>query len=43
MKVSQYSKEELKFIIQALLPILLIGGLATFLILIPDGFRGLHF
>lgn len=38
MRVSQYSKEELDFIIQALVPLAIIGGLATFLITSSGGF-----
>ena len=36
--MSQYSKEELDFIIQALVPLAIIGGLATFLITNSGGF-----
>ncbi|MDW0117782.1 hypothetical protein QTL97_12605 [Sporosarcina thermotolerans] len=36
--MSQYSKEELKFVLQALLPLCIIGGLATFLISNSGGF-----
>jgi hypothetical protein len=38
MKVSQYYIEEFKIISQVFLPILLIGGLATFLIVFNDGY-----
>ena len=38
MRVSQYSKEELNFVIQALVPLAIIGGLATFLITNSGGF-----
>ena len=36
--MSQYSKEELNFVLQALLPLGIIGGLATFLISTSGGF-----
>jgi hypothetical protein len=36
--VTQHSKEELNLLVQTLLPLLIIGGLATFLISTSGGF-----